>query len=271
MEDLSNIQYPQSYNSDYVVNVRFPEEYRQKYEVNRFSGVSGLSILGNVAIGQLFGVGIRKAISNQKESENKINNKGYNVPNIYPDYPDAIKNAIGGYDRTAGWDGKMSSSLEGMPVMCYLKIKGGSYTDTKGNQQNIPDIIFETVVISANLSKNIEKTSIEGRDGSVKESICINDWDIEIRAIITADAPVNETVVKRNQMGVYPRDNMSEIYKALKAPIALPIECWFLNQFDINYIVVDKAKIEQVEGEYSMQRLVINATSDTPLIITIQS
>lgn len=264
------IRIPSPLDKDYTDQPSYPTVYKQKYEVDRFSLVTGISIVGNIAMGQLFGVGIKRAEANLKEKE--FRSTDYKVPSIFPDYPDALPNAAGGYDRTIGWDGRMSSALAGMPVMCYLKIKGGTYTDLKGNQQTIPDIIFETVVITLDLNKVMEKTPIQGRDtGRVKEAICLDDWSIEIRVIVTADAPVNNNVTKRNQSGVYPRDNVAEIWKALKAPIALPIECWYLQQFDINYIAIDRVGIQQVEGEYSMQRFVIQAFSDNPLIITIAS
>lgn len=256
-------------------NASVPENHNKKYEINAQSIVDGIAIAKFFGVGSLYSVGVKAAELNQRVSALGLNKQGYTVPDGSPNtpyLPDALPNKFGGYDKTVGWDGKMSSSLIGMPVMCYLKIVGGSYTDLKGNTQTIPDIIFETVVITLDMNKNIEESTIFGRDtGSVKESISLGDWKVEIRALITADAPVNDTISKRNQIGVYPRENMQAIWKALKAPIALPIECWFLQQFDIEYLVFKNANIQQIEGEYSMQRLEINSVSDNPLIITIAS
>ena len=121
------------------------------------------------------------------------------------------------------------------------------------------------------MGRTIKKTDIQGRDtGSVKEYISRKDWNVEIRAIISAGQPVNSNVEKMNSDGVYPRWNMSEIWKLLQAPVAIQVKCWYLNQFDINYLVIeDGVDIQQVEGEYSAQRIVIPCVSDNPLIIKV--
>lgn len=243
-----------------------------KFNVPQWSEIELLSPVESLALGRLYGIGIGSAIVRQKLIEESSGDT-YQMPysTDYPYSPDALPNEQGGYDKTATWDGHMASSLVGMPVLCYLKIVGGDYRDLQGNVITVPEIIFETVVITLTMNKNIVKTQPSGRDsGSIKEYIGLDDWDIEIRTIITADAPVNSNIQKKNQDGVFPRDNMNTIYSVLSAPIALQVECWFLNMFDINYIVIDKGiTIQIVENDYSAQRLIIPAVSDNPLIISI--
>lgn len=215
--------------------------------------------------------GINAAIAVNKVERN---NDGYGVPNEIntPLYsPDALPNGKGGYNQTSRWDGYMSSSLLGMPVMCYVKFVGGNYIDLQGNVQQIPNIIFENVLMTVTMNKNIVFEDILGRDtGSVKEYIGMGDWDVEMKVAITSEAPVNSSIQKRIQNGVYPRDNMLEIMRLVTAPIALPVECWFLQQFGINYLVVNGGmQVEQIEGEYSLQKLTIPFVSDNPLVITI--
>jgi Domain of unknown function (DUF6046) len=158
-----------------------------------------------------------------------------------------------------------------MPVECYLKFIGSTYTSLQGKQITIPDITFETILITLKMGKMIKKTDITGRDtGSVKEYISQRDWSVELRAIISAGQPVNSNVSKMNQDGVYPRFNMQEIWKVLQAPIAIKVSCWYLNQFDINYLVIDDGvDIQQIEGEYDNQRLIIPCCSDNPLVLKI--
>jgi hypothetical protein len=222
------------------------------------------------ALGKLYGIGIGKAIL----KESLLQNQPQTVSPTSQLYnPDAVPNKNGGYDKTSNWDGYMSSSLPGMPVMCYLKLKGGSYTDLQGDTIDFPDVIFETVLISLTMGKDIKKTRITGRNtGTVKEYNGQGDWQINIRAIITADAPVNTLVPRSIQSGKYPRDNMHQVWQMLQAPISIPVECWYLNMFDINYITIDEGtRIDQIEGEYNMQRLEIPALSDHPLVITLSS
>jgi len=231
-----------------------------------FNGISLLSVAKQQAFGRLYGIGIAYAEANQRALLNH-DFPELEQPSSYT--PDAEEHN-GIFLKSARWDGRMSSSLSGIPVLCALEFIGGIYTDMAGVQQTIPDVVFETVVISASLDKIIEKTSISGRDqGTIKESIGMNDWRVDIRAIITADAPVSPNIQKVNQDGVYPRDNIASIMKLVNAPIALPIRCWWLEQLGIQYLCVENMNIEQVEGEYSAQRIVISTVSDKPLVIKI--
>lgn len=221
-----------------------------------------------IGISFLYGIGIGAAITRSRIQAS--NEESYYVNNQFVEFdPDAKPNDAGGYDKTDRWDGYMSSSLIGMPVMCYLKFIGGDYMDLQGNTITIPDVTFETVVLTLTMGKNIQKTEITGKDsGSIKEYIGMKDWAIEIRAIVSADAPVNQSINKRFQEGVYPRENVAAIWKVLKAPIAIEVECWFLQQFGINYLVIeDGVQVDQIEGEYNCQRFVIPCVSDNPLVL----
>lgn len=227
-------------------------------------------------LSRLFGVGIGKAIGNERLSKfNKTDNANpFSIPNQGVVIPDATPDGNGGFTQTAQWGGYMSSSLNGMPVMCRLKFVGTTYRALDGTNVTIPDIIFETVLISMRQSKNIKKTSIWGRrkHGSVKESMGQGDWKVDIRAIITQSAPLNDQIFGGNQDGTYPMDNMEALRTLLEADIAIKVECWYLNKVaGINYLVIDDgADVSQIEGEYEMQRVNIPCLSDNPLIIRIQ-
>lgn len=236
----------------------------------------------SLALANLYGVGIRAAVINlYKQEDNKTyansgqgnSNTAELVRRIHrgnEEYlPDFHINSDGVYDKNAVWDGTMSHSLVGMPVMSAIKFKGGSYVDLQGNEVIVPSVELQTVILTVKQNKIIKKTNISGRNsGSIKEQISLGDWDVEIRAIITADAPVNSTVYRYSQEGKYPRENMQAIYSLISAPISIEVECWFLNQFGIKYLAIESdVDISQVEGEYSMQRVVIPCISDNPLII----
>lgn len=205
-----------------------------------------LTLAENVGLGYLFGIGIKGVIARDNFDEDaEIGN-----PNT-------------------SWHGTMSSSLSGMPVLCPILIQGGIYVDLQGNRITLPDINLETVVCTVKLNKEIKKTKISGRDGTVKEMINSGDNNVEIRAIILSDTPLNSDIKSILSNGVYPYDNMAALISVLNAPIALPIYSLFLNQFDINYIVVESASFEQVEGMYGVQRVTIQAVSDKPLVIKL--
>jgi len=201
----------------------------------------------------LFGIGIKKALENIHENKNQFTDDVSIRGELFynPDTPDSY------------------SLSNGMAVFQQLQFAGQTYVDLKGNSVTIPDILFQTVLVKAEMNKNIVEASISGRDtGKVKESISMDDWVIEINAIITKDAPVDGRG-RANPNGAYPYGSMSSIFKVLKSGISIPVVSTFLNQFEIFWIVIKNATINQVEGEISMQRLTINAVSDSPLVINI--
>jgi len=202
------------------------------------------------------------------EVSNSIKQSVFNSDSIFS--PDAVPDGKGGYSPspTAYWNGRLSSSTN-QPVMTPITFIGTTYTSLSGKLITIPTITFEMVLITMSKGKNIEFTEITGRDtGSVKEYIGAKDWNIEIRAIIMASQPVAEGVEKFYQEGKYPEENMEKIDLLLDAPIAIKIDCPYINRRGINYIVInDGVEISQIEGEYEAQRLIIPCVSDNPLII----
>lgn len=247
----------------------------QEYNVPKIQPIQLLSASKQLVLGRIYGIGISQAVASEAIRAGNSTDGNYDISgSVTVEYePDARPNSriLGAYEKTSAWDGYMSSSLIGMPVLSYLKIIGGTYLDLQGRRFTIPSVTFETCLMSLQLGKNINISTINGRDtGSIKEYIGLGDWTIDIRAVISSDSPVNSSVRKKHSDGVFPRDNMSEIWKVLRCPISLPVDSWFLNQFDIYYItIMDGATIEQVEGEYSYPRIVIPALSDNPLIIKI--
>lgn len=243
------------------------------------------TIVSNVktqVLSKIYGAHIKGIlVTANKEKEYPYQYPNQNTNNIKYDVSGEIPLSKIEYETQTGyapdstingtWDGKMSSSLSGMPVYCHCKILGGTYSDYAGNSYSFESVDLETVVISLKQNKLISKTDIIGRytHGSVKEIISMGDNDIEIRAIVTKDAPLNGNVSYGFSADAYPYDNMAELNKIIQAPISLKVECMYLNQFGIEYIVIENADISQVEGEYSMQRIVLSCISDTPLTIKV--
>ncbi len=155
--------------------------------------------------------------------------------------------------------------------MCAITFVGTSYTALNGNVITIPTITFEMVMISMKKGRNIEYTDITGRDtGSVKEWISSKDWNIQIKAIITASQNVSDGMTVFYQEGKYPEENMEKIDLLLNAPIAIKVICPYMNNRGINYLVIDDdVDISQIEGEYEAQKLIIPCRSDNPLVIQV--
>lgn len=146
----------------------------------------------------------------------------------------------------------------GTGVYSNLDIKGGEWTDQFGRVQACPDLIFDTVLFTVEMSKNIVKTPIQGRNGTVKEYIADGDYYIRIEGLVTG---FNNS---------RPDADITNLKKMLDAPIPLQINSKYLTQLGVYSIIVERYNLPQLPGQYSQQPFSIDAISDAPVILLIK-
>lgn len=147
-------------------------------------------------------------------------------------------------------DAPLYLSALGTPILADLTFFGDTYTDDFGNEVSFDTLRLETVLITLNQTKNIVRTPIQGRPGTVKEYVAMGDYMVKIDGILT------------NVNGSYPKDQLSDLKNMLIAPVSIAVTSWYLQLFDIDYIMIDGYDIAQVEGGYSQQPFSIAASSD---------
>ena len=156
-------------------------------------------------------------------------------------------------------DPAMYLSALGTPVVADIVFEGGTYTDDEtGRQITFQSVTLATVLVAISQPKRIIRTEIQGRDGSVKEYIGMDDYQISIQGVITGTN------------GTYPHLEVAELHKVLKAPITIPVVSAYLQLFDIFNLVVVDFSFDQEPGGYSKQNFIINAISDKPVELLIQ-
>lgn len=116
---------------------------------------------------------------------------------------------------------------------------------------------LDSVVMSVSMSKNIVKTSINGRKGTVKEYINDGDYTISISGGIYA------------QNGKYPTDDVRTFIALMQEPAPLKVTSKFLKYFSIHNIVVESYNLPQSEGFTNLQAFEISAISDEPIELLI--
>jgi hypothetical protein len=151
------------------------------------------------------------------------------------------------------------SATLGTIVLSDLTFHSQTYQDDLGNSFTFPDIVLQTVLLSVNQSKNIVKTQIQGRNGSIKEYISLGDYMVTINAIICGPN------------GVYPKSDMKDLITMLNCNQAISVTSWYLMQFGIFSIVIETYDINQDEGQYSRQTVSISASSDREVSFTFQA
>lgn len=129
-----------------------------------------------------------------------------------------------------------------------------TWIDNNGQTQTMPELVIASAIINATPTKSIVKTNIQGRDGSIKEYIGMDDVDMNIECVIN---------LKPNQARL---DIMRQLNLLYSAPTAVPITNYYLNTLGVDYIVINNIQWSQKPGEYSNLYFTINASSDMPVI-----
>jgi len=150
----------------------------------------------------------------------------------------------------------IAQSPLGTPVFTNIIFKGATYKDAITlRPYSFSDIEFQTVLLTVSQAKKIVKTEIQGRNGTVKEYIGMDDYHITVNAIING---ANYT---------YPWAQVNAVKQMLDAPVPIIVECKYLNGLGVNTVVVESYQIGQEEGKYSQQKITINCISDTPILL----
>ena len=150
-------------------------------------------------------------------------------------------------------------SALGLPVYSNLIIEEGNYEDLDGNVINFAPGGFriDSIVMVVSLSKNIVKTGVIDRAGTVKEHIAQGDY------IISATA----TVV--GEKGTRPDEQVRAIREILEVPQALNVTSIFLQALEITQIVIESADVAQRKGSQNIIDITFTASSDEPLEIEL--
>lgn len=153
-------------------------------------------------------------------------------------------------------DKPLKFSELGTPVFSNITFKGGQYTDhLTGKVYTFEDITMDTVLLNVSQAKRIVRTEIEGRNGSVKEYIGLDDYQVQVNAILTGGN------------GHYPVERVLPLKRMLDAPVPIDVVCSYLKNLGIYTLVVTGYTIDQEAGGYSQQNVSIQCISDTPIIL----
>ena len=124
---------------------------------------------------------------------------------------------------------------------------------------------FHECLFTINLPKNIVTTAMQGRDGTIKEYVANDDYQITLEAGIDSYLG-NEQTDKRFE---YPAEQLQELIQILQLPSELAVESDFLNLFKIYSVVVTQFNLTQ-ETHTNRQSIQIQLLSDEPYMIKLK-
>lgn len=154
----------------------------------------------------------------------------------------------------------VSTSYLGTPVFDKLDIIEGNYIDLNGEKVAYEGIFIETVLFDVSQNKNIVKTAIQGRNGTVKEYISDGDYNVIIRGVIASESAEK-----------YPEEEVLKLVNILKVQKEIEVASRYLNDvFNITNLVVESYSFPQTQGYQNIQAFEINCISDDPIELTIR-
>ena len=163
----------------------------------------------------------------------------------------------------------VDTSELGTPVYSDVTFQSIIYTDNNGNVITTPEMTFQAILLDVVFPRNIIKTVIQGRNGTVKEYIGEGDAEITFRGVITSGQNIirngsNTAPRTKSLNGVAPKEAIIALQQIITAPCPIPVISWYLNNLNINSVVFEARTLGQEEGGYSYQQFSLAAISDTP-------
>lgn len=147
------------------------------------------------------------------------------------------------------------SELLGTPILSNLVIYGGSYEEGDGTI-DFEGIELDYVIMTVSRNKRITTSETVAGTGSVKEYINASDFTIAIRGALYSE-------------NIYPREQMNRLTNILKAPAALDVTAWYLNEMGIYSMVVENYSLPQDPSKLNAQPFELQCLSDAPLEIKL--
>lgn len=150
-------------------------------------------------------------------------------------------------------------SYLGTPVFAPLTFKEGSYKvgDKTIRYQGLD---LQTVLMDISMSKNIVKTAVQGRSGTVKEYIADGDYQVNIRGILASIAPK-----------AYPEEAMNKLLTLCKVPDALAVVSPLLTLFGIYHLVIESYSLPATQGYQNIQAFELTCVSDESIEVGIDA
>lgn len=147
-------------------------------------------------------------------------------------------------------DPQIRTTKYGAPVFKFSDVRL-KYGDT--------NILLDTAILSISMSKNIVTTTLQGRDGTVKEYISDGDYNISIKGVIDS-----------GNMFVYPEKLVKQLKDICDVKDNVEILSPFVEMLGITEAVITSYSFNQVPAGYNVQPYEITLLSDVPLIIKAQ-
>jgi hypothetical protein len=180
----------------------------------------------------------------------KIDSKKVEVENFAYDRDEAgVVGGNGGYD--------IKSGFLGMPVWDLVTLVANPYTTDDGTVINTKSQLQLPVALcEVSNVRNIIKTTIAGRNGTIKEYMSDGDYTVNIKGSLVSQ-----------YSNIPPSELMYELKTIIEHPEALQVYANFLEYFDVTWLVVEEPIVRQREGCRNVVDFELRCSSDRPVTL----
>lgn len=148
-------------------------------------------------------------------------------------------------------------SILGTPVFSHIIL---------ANKKNDKFAFLDWVLAEVNMQKNIVKTEIQGRNGTVKEYISDGDYEVRLRGGIFGRDAYAQKIDR-----AYPKKELTALKELLRLPEPLSVTSEYLQLFSIYDLVVEDFKFPQQEGVQNIQLFDITCSQDIPIQLEVNA
>ncbi|QHB38499.1 structural protein [Flavobacterium phage vB_FspM_lotta8-1] len=156
-------------------------------------------------------------------------------------------------------------SIFGTPVYSNLEIPAGEYTDLEGRVVRFEGIRIDAVLFDLSQERNIVRTQISGRNGTIKQFVSDGDIVISCQGIITGKSTEENKGFSMNSIVGVPEEEIRKLSAICSVPREIEVVSEFLDFFDITTVVISAPSFAQKEGNRGEILFSLQMYSDQPV------
>lgn len=157
-----------------------------------------------------------------------------------------------------------AAALIGHPVFMALVLEEAKYDvlingEKKPGGITVKRMVLPLVMLEAARTKIVVTTSIEGRNGTIKEFSNLGDYDISIKGVLVGDD------------GQYPEKQVKALSDFENCPIAIDVTNDFFRYINVSKLVIKKINWKGAEGYQNIQAFELDCISDEQVALTLEN
>lgn len=199
-------------------------------------------------------------LSRELEGQAKLILKGAGLAALKPkffniDYVKAAREE-GTYELSPRYGYDKKGGMFGLPIWDTVTLVSPAYTDDNGSPIPSQRMTLDLALIEVSNDRNIVKTQVAGRNGTVKEYMSDGDNGVTIRGSLVSDTA-----------NLPPIELLEAFQFITSVPVTLTVESNFLEYMRVFDLVIDKPILRQRLGARNIIDYELHCSSDLPFEI----